>query len=55
MVSLSENDWMVAKVADFGLSRFSAPKVADPLKTWQWLAPEILQGIEYDHRSDVSA
>ncbi|KAH3756512.1 leucinerich repeat kinase [Pelomyxa schiedti] len=44
-----------AKLADFGLSIKAAGKVAGKLRSWQWLAPEILDTrIEtYDEQSDI--
>ena len=35
MVSYDENDPVIAKVADFGLARSVAPKIAGALGTWQ--------------------
>jgi len=42
-----------AKVADFGLSRCSAVGLTGALGSWQWVAPEVLEGIYYDERSDI--
>jgi len=49
----SEDGVVRAKVADFGLSAFAAPKVAKRLANWQWVAPEVLAGQDYDTSSDV--
>lgn len=40
------------KIADFGLSRSSAIGLSGALSTWQWLAPEILEGTSYNELSD---
>lgn len=49
---LSKN-WTL-KVSDFGLSRFRRRGVTDgPCGTTQWMAPEVIQGKEYDERADV--
>jgi Protein tyrosine and serine/threonine kinase/WD domain, G-beta repeat len=46
---------VVAKVADFGLSRRVGPAMAGMLKTWQYLAPEVIDSrhVEFDERCDV--
>lgn len=54
VVSRDENDPIIAKVADFGLSRLasgshSGREVYNPY----WLAPEIMAEKEYDDKSDV--
>ena len=54
MSSISENDKVVAKVADFGLSQALASttkgrSVANPI----WLAPEIMRNEEYSEKADV--
>lgn len=38
-----------------GLARHTDPSIDEGLRTWQWLAPEILnfERVEYDERSDV--
>lgn len=49
---LSKN-WTL-KVSDFGLSRFRRKGVTDgPCGTTQWMAPEVIQGKDYDERADV--
>ena len=56
LVELSENAPVMAKVADFGLSRKATPALGDTLQTWQWLAPEVFDSNNikgYDQRSDV--
>ena len=41
------------KIADFGLSRSSAVGLFGALGTWQWIAPEVLEGkISYNELSD---
>ena len=55
MVSLSEDAEIIAKVADFGLSRTLSSNVAGSLSSWQWLAPEVIRedSSEYGLKSDV--
>ena len=55
LVSLNENDDVLAKVADFGLSRHVEHKLSETLPTWRWLAPEIIDfhSMYYDERSDI--
>mmetsp|Transcript_33003 Transcript_33003/g.82965 ORF Transcript_33003/g.82965 Transcript_33003/m.82965 type:complete len:2143 (+) Transcript_33003:102-6530(+) len=54
LVDLREDAEVVAKVADFGLSQAIASttkgrSVANPV----WLAPEIMEGLEYTDKADV--
>jgi hypothetical protein len=42
LVEASEYAKVTAKVADFGMSRHVEWKLGDALKTWQWLAPEVM-------------
>jgi serine/threonine protein kinase len=35
LVSTEENAKVNAKVGDFGMARYAAPKIKDTLKTWQ--------------------
>jgi serine/threonine protein kinase len=43
-----------AKVADFGLSKMVGTEISGALRTWQWLAPEVLARVpRYDERSDI--
>jgi serine/threonine protein kinase len=44
----------VAKIGDFGLSLRVNKEVGGSLKTWQWLAPEVLssESAGYDEKSD---
>lgn len=57
LVSLDPKDEIVAKVADFGLSRFNINKLNEYLDTWQWMAPETFQMdndlIKYDEKADI--
>lgn len=55
MVSLDENASLCAKVGDFGLARCITSPIAGSLKTWQWLAPEVIleNGEGYGLESDV--
>ena len=57
-MSREEEEEVVAKVADFGLSRTISSNVAGTLNSWQWLAPEVInnsddQSSEYGLKSDV--
>lgn len=58
------DEHMVAKVADFGLSRFKRPAAAAPAGhadaymtaqagSWNWMAPEVMAGGDYDERADL--
>jgi hypothetical protein len=40
---------------DAGLARHVNPTLDEALRTWQWLAPEVLshKRVEYDERSDI--
>eukprot|EP01130_Rhizamoeba_saxonica_P014142 TRINITY_DN6135_c0_g3_i1.p1 TRINITY_DN6135_c0_g3~~TRINITY_DN6135_c0_g3_i1.p1 ORF type:complete len:832 (-),score=157.33 TRINITY_DN6135_c0_g3_i1:26-2230(-) len=53
--SLSLDDEVNAVIGDFGLSQYVAPSLNQVLPTWQWLAPEILDGYiaNYDCQSDI--
>eukprot|EP01130_Rhizamoeba_saxonica_P016297 TRINITY_DN7505_c0_g1_i1.p1 TRINITY_DN7505_c0_g1~~TRINITY_DN7505_c0_g1_i1.p1 ORF type:complete len:1687 (-),score=329.77 TRINITY_DN7505_c0_g1_i1:29-5089(-) len=55
MYSVNSIDPIVAKVGDFGLSQHAAPKLSEMLKTWQWLAPEVIDSADpqYDESSDT--
>jgi serine/threonine protein kinase len=55
LMSTSLDAPIVAKVGDFGLARHTDPSLDEGLRTWQWLAPEVLnlEHVEYDERSDV--
>jgi hypothetical protein len=49
---LSKN-WTL-KVSDFGLSRFRRRGVTDgPCGTTQWMAPEVIEGKDYDETADI--
>lgn len=58
LVSLEKDAKIVAKIADFGLSRMKASKqIQESLSTYQWMAPETLgtsgKKVEYDEKADV--
>jgi len=55
IMSTNPRDEVVAKVGDFGLAQFCAPKLRDLLKTWQWLPPEVLSLAprNYDESVDI--
>jgi serine/threonine protein kinase len=56
VLNLDEHAEVNAKVADFGLSRQASPKLGELLKTWQWLAPEVIDVYNssgYDEMADV--
>lgn len=58
MVSLDKDAPIVAKIADFGLSRMkSSELLQETLSTYQWMAPETLgnegKKVEYDEKADV--
>jgi serine/threonine protein kinase len=43
----------VAKIGDFGLAAHVAPNCSTFLRTWRWLAPEVIEGRAYSHRCDL--
>ena len=53
----ANNALVVAKVADFGLSRRVATHATESLESWSWMAPETRGGtarsVAYDERADV--
>jgi len=50
---LLSRNWTL-KVSDFGLSRFRRRGVTDgPCGTAQWMAPEVIEGKDYDERADI--
>lgn len=55
LVSTDPKADVVAKVADFGLSRRADGMLRGILPTWQWLAPEIIdaESLYYDESSDI--
>ena len=55
-LNLLVDDSMVVKVADFGLSRFKSPSrrfMTAQAGSWHWMAPEVIQGRDYDESADV--
>ena len=55
MTALDPDQPVCAKLGDFGLAEHASPSFQELLKTWQWLAPEVInaQYPKYDERSDV--
>jgi len=55
IVSLEPDSKTFAKLGDFGLSQTSDLKLTEPLSTWQWLSPEVLnaESISYDESMDT--
>jgi len=55
VASMSCQDAVVAKVADFGLAESVFNSTNSQLATWQWLAPEVLDSSSrgFDERSDI--
>jgi serine/threonine protein kinase len=53
VTSLDPKSPINAKVGDFGLAVHVMSSVSENLSTWQWLAPEILNGQQYDEKVDV--
>eukprot|EP01130_Rhizamoeba_saxonica_P017658 TRINITY_DN8605_c0_g1_i1.p1 TRINITY_DN8605_c0_g1~~TRINITY_DN8605_c0_g1_i1.p1 ORF type:complete len:876 (+),score=171.86 TRINITY_DN8605_c0_g1_i1:240-2867(+) len=53
--SLDENDPVVCKIGDLGISHFATPFISQNLKTWQWSAPEVLdiEDPTYDESCDI--
>lgn len=47
------DDAMNAKLADFGWTRFKAENMTNKIGTYQWMAPEVIQGHEYSEKADV--
>lgn len=47
------DDAMNAKLADFGWTRFKAETMTNKIGTYQWMAPEVIQGQEYSEKADV--
>jgi mitogen-activated protein kinase kinase kinase 7 len=42
-----------AKIADFGLTARVTERLRTPLETWQWMAPEAQQGLDYTESCDL--
>lgn len=55
MCSLDPENPVCAKLGDFGLAETASPSLQELLKTWQWLAPEVINAAypNYDEKSDV--
>ena len=53
IVSLDLNQGVIAKLGDYGLAATVVAKLTESLPTFQWLAPEILNGAQYDESVDV--
>lgn len=55
LASTSTSAPVVAKIGDFGLAQHVNSTLDEALRTWQWLAPEVLshKRVEYDERSDI--
>ncbi len=53
IVSLNLQQGVVAKLGDYGLAATVVAKLTESLPTFQWLAPEILTGAQYDESVDV--
>ncbi len=53
---LIDENW-VAKVSDFGLSRFKAPTVSEKMTgqagTYHWMAPEVINSQHYSEKADI--
>jgi hypothetical protein len=32
---------------------YSLKTLVEPLESWQWLAPEVIEGSPYDEKSDI--
>jgi mitogen-activated protein kinase kinase kinase 9 len=47
------DDAMNAKLADFGWTRFKAETMTNKIGTYQWMAPEVIQGQNYSEKADV--
>ncbi|OMJ95254.1 hypothetical protein SteCoe_1469 [Stentor coeruleus] len=47
------DDSMNAKIADFGWTRSKAELMTNKIGTYQWMAPEVIQGEEYTEKADV--
>jgi len=55
MMSQNPSSFVVAKVADFGLSMRVEHRVGGFLPTWRWLAPEVIDvsNVYYDQTADI--
>jgi serine/threonine protein kinase len=53
IVSLNIRHGVVAKLGDYGLAAVVVSKLTESLNTFQWLAPEVLLGMQYDESVDV--
>lgn len=53
VMSLNPQDEVCVKIGDFGLSCTSFIPLNEILATWQWLAPEIIDGTYYNESSDI--
>jgi hypothetical protein len=47
------DDAMNAKLADFGWTRLKAEAMTNKIGTYQWMAPEVIQGQDYSEKADV--
>lgn len=47
------DDAMNGKLADFGWTRFKADTMTNKIGTYQWMAPEVIQGQQYSEKADV--
>ena len=53
IVSLDVSAPVVCKLGDYGLAATVVSKLTESLNTFQWLAPEVLSGAQYDESVDV--
>jgi serine/threonine protein kinase len=47
------DDCFRAKIADFGWTRLKGEKMTNKIGTFQWMAPEVINGENYTEKADV--
>lgn len=47
------DDFFKAKIGDFGWTRLKSEKMTNKIGTFQWMAPEVIEGHRYSEKADV--
>lgn len=53
IVSLDPGTGVIAKLGDYGLAASVVATLTESLPTFQWMAPEVLNGAQYDESVDI--